>query len=96
MPDKYSTACPRYFAMMTRLSGGDPELFRYNLQVESLGLIRDNPGEHIYFREGGSNMGKSVCSNVTGTLAGSTWYPAAMELLGALDEKGRYRHASVL
>jgi hypothetical protein len=89
-------ACPKYYAMMLRLSGRDKELLRYNLGIESLGLIHGNPGERVYFRYGGSNMGKSVCSAVTGTLAGDRWYPASAELIGALDEKGRYRHASVL
>jgi phage/plasmid-associated DNA primase len=89
-------ACPRYVAMMRRLSGDNKELLLYNLGVEALGLISGNPGELLHFRCGGSNMGKSVCCTVTGLLAGSRWYSAAADLICVTEDKGRFRHASVL
>jgi phage/plasmid-associated DNA primase len=94
--DELLAACPRYHAAMMRLSGDDKELFGYNIAVESLGLISGNPGELMFFRYGGSKMGKSFVNAVTGTLAGDRWYPAAAELIGVPENKGSHRHASVL
>jgi phage/plasmid-associated DNA primase len=94
--DELWAACPRYHAVLERLSGGDKELLAYNVSVESLGLISGNPGEHLFFRYGGSGMGKSLCSAITGTLAGDRWYPAAAELIGLMENKISHRHASVL
>jgi phage/plasmid-associated DNA primase len=94
--EKLLDACPKYIAVMMRLSGGDHGLFWYNLGVESLGLIRGNPGEFLFFRCGGSNMGKSLCNTITGTLAGDRWYPAPVEMIGTPENKASYRHSSVL
>jgi phage/plasmid-associated DNA primase len=89
-------ACPRYLAAMRRLSGNDGDLLSYNIGVEALGLVSGNPGERMYFRCGGSNMGKSLANTITGMLAGGRWYPASRELIGAMESKISHRHASVL
>lgn len=81
-----SARCPRFWALLHRVAGGDDAVAEYLLRVLGYALLGWNPEQLIFFITGPSGSGKSALLSIVSAVAG----PLAHESQAALVTRVRH------